>query len=207
MSNELTIEQEDEILRADMSAMELGTNDQEEEATEEVSEVVTEEAEEVEEPIEAPKKKNHIAKILAEKNEYKREAMEAKKRIAELEAGVGENRETDIDYLDAKMDKKIAERFEVQDFFSRNPEAKELKEELDEFRQENPNLSYDRAYKFYLAETNPQALLDEQTKNKLNSNIYSTAGRTPPALRSSKTELDYSDAELDGLIKAGKIKL
>ena len=105
------------------------------------------------------------------------------------------------------MDKKIAERFETQDFFSRNPEAREIKEELDEFRNENPNLSYDRAYKFYLAETNPQALLDEQTKNKLNSNIYSTAGRTPPALRQSKKEFDYSDAEMDSLIKAGKIKL
>lgn len=45
---------------------------------------------------------------------------------------------------------------------------------------ENPNLSFDGAYKFYLAETNPQALLDEPVKqNKLNSNIYSTAGRTP----------------------------
>lgn len=211
MNEELTIEQEDEMLRADMSAIESGTNDQEEETIEE-EETLTEVSEEQEkssqeEETEKPKKKNHVAKILAEKNEYKREAIEAKKRIAELEAGVGNDRDTDIDYLDAKMDKKIAERFEVQDFFSRNPEAKEFKEELDEFRSENPNLSYDRAYKFYLAETNPQALLDEQTKNKLNSNIYSTAGRTSPALRQNNTQLDYSDAELDGLIKAGKIKL
>lgn len=209
MSETLTIEQEDEILRADMAAIESGINDQEEETDDEETqpEVSEEQEESNEDETEKPKKKNHVAKILAEKNEYKREAIEAKKRIAELEAMVWEDRETDIDYLDAKMDKKIAERFEVQDFFSRNPEAYSLKEELDEFRNENPNLSYDRAYKLYLAETNPQALLDEQTKNKLNANIYSTAGRTPPALRQNTPKLDYSDAELDRLIKAGKIKL
>ena len=209
MSETLTIEQEDEILRADMAAIESGINDQEEETDDEETqpEVSEEQEESNEDETEKPKKKNHVAKILAEKNEYKREAIEAKKRIAELEAMVWEDRETDIDYLDAKMDKKIAERFEVQDFFSRNPEAYSLKEELDEFRNENPNLSYDRAYKLYLAETNPQALLDEQTKNKLNANIYSTARRTPPALRQNTPKLDYSDAELDRLIKAGKIKL
>jgi spore coat protein U-like protein len=50
-------------------------------------------------------------------------------------------------------------------------------------------------------------LLDEQTKNKLNSNIYSTAWRTSPWLRQANTTLDYSDSELDTLIKAGKVKL
>lgn len=207
----LTIEQEDEILRADMEAIASGTNEQEEETTEETTEVESETSEaettETAEEEVKPKKKSNIAKLLAEKNEYKNEVIEARKRIEELESRVWDDKETDIEYLDAKMDKKIAERFEIQDFFARNPEAREFKEELDEFRAENPNLSYDRAYKFYLAETNPQALLDEQTRNKLGSNTYSSVWRTPPSLRQSKNEFDYSDAELDNLIKAGKIKL
>ena len=95
MNEELTIEQEDELIRADMAALESGTNDQEEETTEytePVPEVESEESEEetteTAEEVEKPKKKNNVAKILAEKNEYKREAIEAKKRIAELEARV-----------------------------------------------------------------------------------------------------------------------
>ena len=210
---ELTIQQEDEILRADMFAEESGINDQEETTETQDDEVVeTQEEETFEETIdtqekEAPKKKNNIAKILAEKNEYKREAMEAKRKIAELEASVWNDRDTDISYIDTLVDKKIAERLETQDFFTRNPNAREYKEELDEFRNENPNISYDRAYKLYLAETNPQALLDEQTKNKLNSNIYSTAWRTSLWLRQANSKLDYSDSELDELIKAGKVKL
>lgn len=181
MNEELTIAQEDELLRADMLAMESGTNDQEEvEETTEEPEVVNEVEETTEnatetEKEETPKKKSNVAKILAEKNEYKREAMEAKKKIAELESLVGSDTETDKSYIDSIVDKKIAEKLEVQDFFARNPEAREFKDDLDAFREENPNLSYDRAYKFFLAETNPQALLDEQTRNKMNSQIYSSA--------------------------------
>lgn len=60
-------------------------------------------------------------------------------------------------------------------FFTKNPEAYEAKQDLDALIEENPSLSYDRAWKFYLAETNPQALLDEQTRNKLNSQVYSSS--------------------------------
>jgi hypothetical protein len=198
---ELTEQQEDELLRAEIFAEESGTNDPEEEATESADEVTPEETqeetEEITEEVPEPKKKSNVAKILAEKNEYKREAMEAKKRLAELESKVGDSKETDVSYIDSIVDKKIAERLETQDFFSRNPDAREIKAELDEFRAENPNLSYDRAYKFYLAETNPQALLDEQTKNKTNAKMYSTAGRASPSLRQEKAELTYSDDELD----------
>jgi hypothetical protein len=197
---ELTEQQEDELLRAEIFADDSGTNEQEEEVTESADEVTPEEVEETEaiaEEVPEPKKKSNVAKILAEKNEYKREAMEAKKRIAELEGRVGDDKETDVSYIDSIVDRKIAERMETQDFFSRNPDAREIREELDEFRAENPNLSYDRAYKFYLAETNPQALLDEQTKNKTNAKMYSTAGRASPSLRQEKAELTYSDDELD----------
>ena len=207
--NNLTIEQQDELLRADIFAEESSINDSEEEENTQVeeSEQEAEETVTAEQGQEAPKKKSNVAKILAEKNEYKRKASEAEERIRELESSVWQDKQTDVDYLKAIIKQEMAQELETQDFFSRNPEARELKEELDEFRAENPNLSYDRAYKFYLAETNPQALLDEQTKNKLNAKNYSTAWRTPQSLRETKTELTYSDAELDWLIKAGKIRL
>jgi hypothetical protein len=92
MNEELTVEQEDAMLLADL-AQESGTNDQEE-TTETNEEVVeTQEEDNTEETIDpqenqTPKKKSNIAKILAEKNEYKREAMEAKKRLEELESSV-----------------------------------------------------------------------------------------------------------------------
>lgn len=177
----MTIEQEDELLRADIFAAESGTNDQEdEESTDEVEETSeTGEADESGEDenqeethAQNPKKKSNIAKILAEKNEYKRESLEKDKIIEELQSKLGADTETDVKYFEAMMDKKIAERFEAQDFFLRNPEAREFKKELDEFRTENPNLSLDRAYTLFLAETNPQALLDEQTRNKLGANKY-----------------------------------
>lgn len=65
---------------------------------------------------------------------------------------------------------------ETLTFFTANPQAFAVKEDLDLMIEENPKLSLERAYKFYLAETNPQALLDEQTQNKLNSSkTYSSA--------------------------------
>ena len=95
MNEELTIEQEDELIRADMAALESGINDQEEETTENtepVEEVESDESEaettETADEVEKPKKKNNVAKILAEKNEYKRQAMEANKRLEELESSV-----------------------------------------------------------------------------------------------------------------------
>ena len=182
MSEELTVEQEDEILRAEMAAAESGTNDQYEPESGEVS-TETEAEPETEgegdgvEPKseEPPKKKSNVAKILSERNEWKKEAMSAKARLAELESNVGEDRSTDVSYIETLVEKKLAEKMESQDFFSRFPEAKDAKDELDAFREENPSLSYDRAYKLYLAETNPQALLDEQTRNKLGSDTYRTA--------------------------------
>ena len=181
MPEELTIEQEDEILRAEMAKAESGTND-DVEVPEDVevpagTDAEPESGEEGEEPKaeEPPKKKSNVAKVLHERNVYKQEAQAAKARIAELESKVGEDRSTDVSYIETLVEKKLAEKMESQDFFTRFPEAKEAKEDLDAFREENPALSYDRAYKLYLAETNPQALLDEQTRNKLGSDTYRTA--------------------------------
>lgn len=217
----LTQEESDNLLRqeifaAEDSNSESGTNDSEtqvevqEEAQEQSEEVDTEETtaeEEQEATPEQPKKKSNVAKILAEKNEYKRQALEAKKEAEELRSKLWESADTDVSFFESKMKQMLAENNEKMSFFGANPWAYEAKADLDALIDENPSLSYDRAWKFYLAETNPQALLDEQTQNKLNSKVYSSSWRAPANARQTTTELTYSDAEFEKLVKEWKIRL
>ena len=93
----LTEEESDDLLRQEIFAeednsLESGTNDSEEQVDNEneshneevdTSEESTEEESQPEEE-EKPKKKSNVAKILAEKNEYKRQALEAKREAEEL---------------------------------------------------------------------------------------------------------------------------
>ena len=216
----LTEEESDDLLRQEIFAeednsLESGTNDSEEQVDNEneshneevdTSEESTEEESQPEEE-EKPKKKSNVAKILAEKNEYKRQALEAKREAEELRSKLWESADTDISFFESKMKQMLAENNEKMSFFGANPWAYEVKTDLDALIEENPSLSYDRAWKFYLAETNPQALLDEQTQNKLNSKVYSSSWRAPANARVTKTEYTYSDAELDKLIKEWKVRL
>ena len=97
----LTAEESDDLLRQEIFAeedsnSESGINDSEqqvevqEEAQEQSEEVDTEETteeefqEEAQATEEKPKKKSNVAKILAEKNEYKKQALEAKAMVEEL---------------------------------------------------------------------------------------------------------------------------
>lgn len=223
-NQELSEEESDALLRQEIFAQEdsnsdSGINESEEqvevqeEAQEQSEEVDTEESteeesQETEQVEEKPKKKSNVAKILAEKNEYKRQALEAKAEAEELRSRLWENADTDVSFFESKMKQMLAENNEKMSFFWANPQAYEVKSDLDALIEENPSLSYDRAWKFYLAETNPQALLDEQTRNKLNSSkTYSLAWRAPSNARATKTDFDYSDAELDKLIKEWKVRL
>lgn len=92
----LSQEEQDNLLRQEMQALEdsnseSGTNDSEtqvevqEEAQEQSEEVDTQDATEEESQQEKPKKKSNVAKILSEKNEYKRNWLQAQERIKELE--------------------------------------------------------------------------------------------------------------------------
>lgn len=97
----LTAEESDDLLRQEIFAeeensLESGTNDseeqvevqpEEEEQSEEVDteDTTEEESTEAEQAEEKPKKKSNVAKILSEKNEYKRNWLQAQERIKELE--------------------------------------------------------------------------------------------------------------------------
>lgn len=97
-TDNLTEQESDDLLRAEIFAQEdsnsdSGTNEsqeQVEEVTEEVEATETESTEEESQPEETedvkPKKKSNVAKILSEKNEYKRNWLEAQERIKELES-------------------------------------------------------------------------------------------------------------------------
>lgn len=186
----LTEQESDDLLRQEIFAQEdsnsdSGTNESEEQedteteshneevdTSEESTEEESQEAEQVEEK---PKKKSNVAKILSEKNEYKRNWLQAQERIKELESNLGTDTATDKEYLETVVKRQMSEEMEKLTFFTANPDAYSVKTDLDALIEENPKLSYDRAWKFYLAETNPQALLDEQTRNKLNSKVYSSS--------------------------------
>lgn len=214
----LTEQESDDLLRAEIFAeedsnSESGINDSQEQVTEATEEVETEEAENAEEESqeaqaeEKPKKKSNVPKILAEKNEWKRKALEAKAEADELRGKLWQDSDTDVSFFESKMKQMLAENNEKMSFFTQHPDAYAIKEDLDILIEENPNLSLDSAYKLYLAETNPQALLDEQTKNKLNSKVYSSSWRAPSNARNTKVEYTYDDNEFDKLIKEWKIRL
>lgn len=223
-TDNLTEQESDDLLRAEIFAQEdsnsdSGTNESQEQVEEATEEVETEEAEtteeesqetdvETQEEEEKPKKKSNVPKILAEKNEWKRKALEANERIAELEWNLWADVKTDKEYFENVVKSQISKEMETLTFFTANPQAYDMKGDLDLLIEENPKLSYERAYRFYLAETNPQALLDEQTRNKLNSSkTYSSAWRAPSNARATKTDFDYSDAEFEKLVKDGKVRL
>ena len=219
----LTEQESDDLLRQEIFAeedsnSESGINDSEEQVDNEIdshneevdtSEETTEEEsqEGAKATEEKPKKKSNVAKILSEKNEYKRNWLEAQERIKELESNLGTDTATDKEYFETVVKRQMSEEMEKLTFFTANPDAYSVKTDLDALIEENPKLSYDRAWKFYLAETNPQALLDEQTRNKLNSKVYSSSWRTPANARTTKTELTYSDAEFEKLVNEWKIRL
>ena len=221
-TDNLTEQESDDLLRAEIFAQEdsnsdSGTNESQEQVEEATEEVETEEAETTEEESqeeanaeteEKPKKKSNVPKILAEKNEWKRKALEANERIAELEGSLWTDVKSDKEYFENVVKSQISKEMETLTFFTANPQAFAVKEDLDLMIEENPKLSLERAYKFYLAETNPQALLDEQTQNKLNSSkTYSSAWRAPSNARATKTDFDYSDAEFEKLVKEWKVRL
>jgi hypothetical protein len=187
----LTEQESDDLLRQEIFAeedsnSESGINDSEEQVDNEIdshneevdtSEETTEEEsqEGAEATEEKPKKKSNVAKILSEKNEHKRNWLKAQERIKELESNLGTDTATDKEYFETVVKRQMSEEMEKLTFFTANPDAYSVKTDLDALIEENPKLSYDRAWKFYLAETNPQALLDEQTRNKLNSKVYSSS--------------------------------
>ena len=136
-TDNLTEQESDDLLRAEIFAQEdsnsdSGTNESQEQVEEATEEVETEEAEtteeesqetdvETQEEEEKPKKKSNVPKILAEKNEYKKQALEAKAMVEELRSKLGQDSDTDVSFFESKMKQMLAENNEKMSFFGANP--------------------------------------------------------------------------------------
>ena len=172
--------------------------------TDEVEETETEE-QETEEVASKPKK--WIAKVLHQRNEARREAEEAKTqaqllqaKLDELEANGNYGNE---EYVQTLVDKRIAEKEEISDFFADNTELKQYKSEIINYSKDFW-LDIKKATKLFLAENAPELLLDKETRNKQQSKIYWVPAVTSKKL--SKWGYSYSDNEFEEMAKKGLIK-
>jgi len=219
---ELTNEEQDQLILDELNitddsetkADENSIINEDEEEFEEEEDIESESDEDEEEDIE-PKKSNNFAKLLAKKNEAKREAEAANKekdealsQVQELQAKLDKmDEEWDFgneEYVNTLVEKKIAERDELTDYFDEFSELKEYKKDILKYKRET-GLSLEQATKLYLAENNPSLLLSPQVKAKAKSWIFKTPWRASQKLQTWKK--DYSNVEFADMISKGLIQL
>lgn len=219
MERELTIEESDALILQEMGlAEDNSTINNEEEVTEyeETQEEVTEDVEtetdevEVEDEQEeevAPRKPNKVAKVLHQRNKAREERDEALSQVEQLQARLKELEAEwnywSEEYVQTLVDKRMAEADEKQEFFENNEELKTYKKDILNYAKETW-LPLEKASKLYLAENNPELLLDPQTRNKQKSKIYWTPTITPKSVK-EWGKLTYSDAEFELMAKKGLI--
>lgn len=199
MENEYTTEESDNLLLADMWLAEENSIINNEEV-----EVETESETEEEN---TSKSKQWIAKVLHQRNEarkeaetYKSEVESLKEELAKLEEEGNYGTE---EYIQTLVDKRLAEGREKQDFFDNKYYLKEYKKEILDYSKETW-LSLEKATKLYLAENNPELLLDNETLNKKQSKFYQTPSVTPRNLWVK--EVKYSLNEFEEMVKKGMVK-
>lgn len=172
-------------------ANDSGTNEETEETVEtedteaETAEETSEEEPEAQE--EQPKKKG-VAKILAEKNAFKSKAEEQAKYIAELEAKLGESKETDVEYIKATAGQIARQMIADEAFYSANEYANENRESVEQYKTKH-NLSTDAAYKLFLLENNPEELSVMMRKSESKKSA-------PPAVASTKLRAEKKPTDL-----------
>ena len=217
MEREYTQEESDALILQEMwladdnSITNEETEDEIETETEEVEvEIETEvQDEETEQEIDevASKPKKWIAKVLHQRNEARKEAEQAKSQAQELQARLDELEAEwnygNEEYVQTLVDKRMAEKEEVSEHFSDNPELKQYKSEIINYSKEFW-LDIQKATKLYLAENAPELLLDKETRNKQQSKIYWVPAVTSKKL--SKWWFLYTDSEFEERAKKGLIK-
>lgn len=220
MFDNLTPEQSDALILEALSPS-SGTNEQEqdddapestevEEETEETEEVESDEDGEDSEP-EQPKEKSknsNVPKLVAQRNEARREAQELRKQLAEVnKAKLNEKYDPEsISDFSTISDESAMSIYKQWRFL----ESKGL--DLDEVEDvmamsKELNVPIERALNFYLAEHNPKALLDTQTVAKSEAKKYSVSWVT----NRKPTKVDvYSDdykQDFDKAVREGRIRI
>lgn len=221
MYENLTPEQSDALILEALSPS-SGTNEQEqyedapesteevEEETEEVQETESDEDGEDSEP-EQPKersKNSNVPKLVAQRNEARREAQELRKQLAEInKAKLNEKYDPEsISDFSTISDESAMSIYKQWRFL----ESKGL--DLDEVEDvmamsKELNVPVERALNFYLAEHNPKALLDTQTVAKSEAKKYSVSWVT----NRKPTKVDiYSEdyqKDFDKAVREGRIRI
>lgn len=72
------------------------------------------------------------------------------------------------DEILTKVNSEMDEKFKAVEFYSKNQSAFEMKEDIEALVAQG--IDRERAYKFVIAEKNPELLLDDQKKAQLNGN-------------------------------------
>lgn len=205
---------QDELIQAELDwtieELEAKQNDDSEaetpvETAEQPAEEEKKEEEVVEEqPKEEPKgdtttkKTDSVMKLLKQRNEARAEVENLKSQLknnAELESRLKELEEG----IAAQELEKEAQK-EKEDFYSKTPNAKWHEEGIEKIRQEK-DLSYSEAFQLYAAQNDPTLLLDEQYRNKSQSQTALTwVAKMETKVKEPKAISDFNEMDDDDFL-------
>ena len=192
-----TIEELEAKMNDDSWAEEV--QEQAEQPAEEKEEVKEEEPKVEETPKDTPTKKtDSVMKLLKQRNEARAEVEELRAKVqsaAELESRLKELEEG----IAAQELEKEAQK-EKEDFYSKTPNAKWHEEWIEKIRAEK-DLSYSEAFQLYAAQNDPTLLLDEQYRNKSQSQTTLTGvAKMETKVKEPKSMSDFNEMDDDDFL-------
>ena len=205
---------QDELIQAELDGTieELEAKMNDDSWAEEVQEQAEQPAEEKEEagqskeepkveetPKDTPTKKtDSVMKLLKQRNEARAEVEELRAKVqsaAELESRLKELEEG----IAAQELEKEAQK-EKEDFYSKTPNAKWHEEGIEKIRAEK-DLSYSEAFQLYAAQNDPTLLLDEQYRNKSQSQTTLTGvAKMETKVKEPKSMSDFNEMDDDDFL-------
>ena len=202
---------QDELIQAELDGTieELEAKMNDDSWAEEVQEPAEQPAEEKEEVKEEPKveetpkdtptkKTDSVMKLLKQRNEARAEVEELRAKVqsaAELESRLKELEEG----IAAQELEKEAQK-EKEDFYSKTPNAKWHEEWIEKIRAEK-DLSYSEAFQLYAAQNDPTLLLDEQYRNKSQSQTALTGvAKIETNVKEPKAISDFNEMDDDDFL-------
>ena len=202
---------QDELIQAELDGTieELEAKMNDDSWAEEVQEQAEQPAEEKEEVKEEPKveetpkdtptkKTDSVMKLLKQRNEARAEVEELRAKVqsaAELESRLKELEEG----IAAQELEKEAQK-EKEDFYSKTPNAKWHEEWIEKIRAEK-DLSYSEAFQLYAAQNDPTLLLDEQYRNKSQSQTNLTwVAKIETKVKEPKAISDFNEMDDDDFL-------
>lgn len=200
---------QDELIQAELDGtieeLEARAQNDDSEPVEPTQEPAEQPAEEkVEEPKEetpkdtTTKKTDSVMKLLKQRNEARAEVENLKAQLkdsADLESRLKELEEG----IAAQELEKEAQK-ERDDFYSKTPNAKWHEEGIEKIRAEK-DLSYSEAFQLYAAQNDPTLLLDEQYRNKSQSQTALTwVAKMETKVREPKAISDFNEMDDDDFL-------